>query len=301
MALEKPRYTEMGPIATSAHICQICGSTDIGDYVKSTDAHFVRCTECGLIFNDWTFSQDRVTSEYYDRQEYFQHYLKRRKHKIGSSRRVLGLLGDLRPSGVLVDVGCGVGAMLEAAQQLGYQPLGIDVGEYPVQFCQQMGYDARLGSLTDTGLPDECADIVTAFAVIEHIPVTAHGLAELRRILKPSGILAFTLPNGAYIKAHLLRSSHRSYGSLAARIHMVYHNPRTIRMALQQSGFEPLPLPWLVRKRFAAGIGSALQELLLCLPRGAFRSLRRSLCLNRMLFGIARKSRNAVESIRDTR
>ena len=274
------------------YICQICGSSDIRDYVKKADAHFVRCTECGLIFNDWTFSEDHVTSEYYDRQEYFQEYLKRRKHKIGSSRRLLERLGDLTPAGVLVDIGCGVGATLAAAEGLGYRAIGIDVGAYPVQSCRDMGHDARPGSLTATGLPAECADVVSAWNVLEHILVTAHGLAEVNRVLKPSGLFAFVIPNGAYIKAHLLRSSYRFYVGQGARTHMVYHNSFTIRTALHQSGFEPLPLPWLVRNRLAAGLGPALQELLLCLPRLLFRGLRTFTRFDRSLFVIARKERS---------
>ncbi len=288
---DKPNSDPASPAtANDQSICQICGSSEIGDYVNTSEAHYRRCRHCGLIFNALTLSEQQVVSDYYNHQDYFQQYIDRRDHKIQSSRRTLELIKDLAPGGLLVDIGCGVGDTLAAAEQLGYQALGIDIGDYPVQFCQRMGHQAQVGSLTNTGLPDECADLVTAWDVVEHIPVTADGLVEVNRILKPDGLFVFIVPNGWYLKACLLKGRYRCYAGKWAQTHMVYHNPRTIHTVLKQTGFVPLPVPWLQHHKLTNGRGAAMQEILIFLPRTAFRLLRGWLRLNRNLFMIARKS-----------
>ncbi len=293
---DKPNSDPTSPAtANYQSICQICGSSDICDYVNTSEAHYLRCRHCGLIFNALGFSEQQVVSDYYNHQDYFQQYIDRRNHKIQSSRRTLELIKDLAPRGVLVDIGCGVGDTLAAAEQLGYQALGIDIGTYPVQFCQQMGHAAQIGNLTDTGLPDEYADIVTAWAVVEHIPVTADGLVEVNRILRPGGLFALLVPNGWYLKACLLKGRYRWYGRKGARIHMVYHNPRTIRVALEQSGLVPLALPWFQHHTLTDGLGAAVQESLIFLPRTAFRLLRGWVRLNKDLVMVARKEYQAAD------
>ncbi len=44
-------------------------------------------------------------------------------------------------------------------------------------------------------LPDGCADVVTSFTVLEHVPDERAALAEMRRVLRPGGRLIISVPN----------------------------------------------------------------------------------------------------------
>lgn len=44
-------------------------------------------------------------------------------------------------------------------------------------------------------LPDGCADVVTSFTVLEHVADERQALRELRRVLRPGGLLVVTVPN----------------------------------------------------------------------------------------------------------
>jgi ubiquinone/menaquinone biosynthesis C-methylase UbiE len=48
-------------------------------------------------------------------------------------------------------------------------------------------------------LPDRCADVVTCFAVLEHVPQEMAALAEMHRVLRPSGRLVISVPNRWWI------------------------------------------------------------------------------------------------------
>jgi len=267
--------------------CQVCGGMDLRAYTTDPGGDFVRCPDCGLIFNTRPFESDELIDDHYDDADFFAHYEPRRAHKVwDDGRRLDAVLGYVNGADYL-DIGCGLGSFLEAGEQRGLNAIGVDVGEYPVEYCRERGLQAQVGSLTETGFEDESFDLVTASNVLEHIPRTEAGLFEVRRILRPGGVFAFIIPNGAYLKAHLLRHSHRSYHGLRARVHYTYHNARTIRQLLRRTGFQPVRYPWLITRRLTTPLG-ALGELVIFLPRSLGRQLRRACRMEKELFVIAR-------------
>lgn len=105
--------------------------------------------------------------------------------------------------GHLVDFGCGNGAQTLRFLDRFASVTGVDVAAAELAAfeaeCRRLGTGARVQTvLTDGGalpLPDACADAVTSFTVLEHVADEALALAEMRRILKPGGVLVITVPN----------------------------------------------------------------------------------------------------------
>jgi len=264
--------------------CQVCGSTDLHPYTTDPKGDFVRCRACRLIFNTGPFDPAQLIDDHYDAAEFFALYERRRPHKVwDDGRRLDAVLGYANGTDYL-DIGCGLGSFLEAAEERGLNTIGIDVGEYPVNYCRERSLKAQVGSLTETGFDDDSFDLVTASNVLEHIPRTEDGLLEVRRILRPGGIFAFIIPNGDYLKAHLLRGTYLYYHGLRARVHHTYHNRRTITMLMRRTGFQPLRYPWLITRRLRTPLG----ELVIFLPRLLGRQLRYACRMEKELFIIAR-------------
>ncbi len=108
----------------------------------------------------------------------------------------LTLMRDLvvsaRPSSVL-DVGCGRGFFLGHLVESGLTGLvGVDVFED----VQPDGWEFRRGDVT-SALPAEDAsfDCVVAGEIIEHVPNPDDFLREIRRVLRPGGVLVVSTPN----------------------------------------------------------------------------------------------------------
>jgi len=267
------RANEAVPPCGKGLTCQVCGGMDIHSYTTDPAGDFVRCRRCGLIFNTRQFDPDELIDDHYDEPEYFARYERLRRIKVwGDGRKLDAVLGYVRGNDYL-DIGCGIGSSLEAAAQRGLDAVGIDLGQYPVSYCRQRGLSVQLGSLTDTGLDNASFDLVTAWSVLEHIPDTDDGLREVRRILRPGGIFAFIIPNGEYLKAHLLRGSYHYYHGHCAQVHYTYHNLRTIQTVMRRTGFQPLRYPWLITRRLRTPLG-ALGELAAFPPRSLGRQLR---------------------------
>lgn len=94
---------------------------------------------------------------------------------------------------VIIDLGCGHGAIIHSAREAGYRHIvGTDTSPEQVAAAQRLGIaGVQQGDLTETlkSLPDGSQDAVIAFDVIEHF--TKDELLvlvdEVCRVLKPGG------------------------------------------------------------------------------------------------------------------
>ena len=103
---------------------------------------------------------------------------------------------------VVLDVGCGTGALLAKLQQAGYRQLrGLDISPPPtfdgIEFVEADLDDCR------SGIPDASIDLVVAVEVIEHIENLGSLLTELHRVLASNGSMFFTTPNLHSLEARI--------------------------------------------------------------------------------------------------
>ena len=115
-------------------------------------------------------------------------------------RHVLSPLGhapDPPDEGLIVDYGCGMGRLLNAAVEAGYSRVaGIDISPTMLAHCRRLVPEVEaLYPLDEHGrcdLPDACASAVFSFATVQHISTLTRYFAafdEMVRILKPGGVL----------------------------------------------------------------------------------------------------------------
>ena len=107
-----------------------------------------------------------------------------------------------------LDCGTGTGAFLSAfADAAGGHPElhGVDVSpamlEKASEIMTRRGHEAqfRLGELTRLPYPDAYFDVVLAAHVVEHIADPQAALAEMRRVLKPGGLMILCVTRQSFI------------------------------------------------------------------------------------------------------
>src|ERR1700761_2599769 len=98
----------------------------------------------------------------------------------------------------VLDCACGTGYGLEMYKQAGATALtGVDISAEAVAATKERCGEATVlqGDLRELPLADDSFDVVTCFETIEHVENAAAAIAELRRVLKPDGILVISSPN----------------------------------------------------------------------------------------------------------
>jgi SAM-dependent methyltransferase len=100
---------------------------------------------------------------------------------------------ELRPGDLLLDLGCGTGRHTREAVRRGARAVALDLRADDLQTARE-GALAVQGDALALPFPDATFDRVIASEVLEHIPEDGAAIAELRRVLKPGGRLAVTVP-----------------------------------------------------------------------------------------------------------
>ncbi|HEV2852091.1 MAG TPA: glycosyltransferase [Thermoanaerobaculia bacterium] len=109
---------------------------------------------------------------------------------------VADLVHLLSPGGTALDVGCADGHLLRLLGP-GYQLHGIEVNERLSEQCQRAGIRMLGQDVCDPRLPEEHGgsfDVITAIAVLEHVPDIRTALDQIRKLLAPEGVLVFEVP-----------------------------------------------------------------------------------------------------------
>lgn len=109
---------------------------------------------------------------------------------------------DMQPGERVLDCGCGLGWFLKIAVELyDCRLYGVDADLARLErAAREVGPRGRLvaGTTDELPFPGNTFDKVVLSEVLEHVADDARALAEVRRVLKPGGIVAITVPNRNY-------------------------------------------------------------------------------------------------------
>ncbi len=226
---------------TTPRPCEVCGGTEFRR-LFTKDAHeFVRCRSCRLIRIDPQPTDETLSaiygSKYYDAwgvQTGADRVLQLKKHTF--RKHVLAAV-DLPKGARVLDCGAAFGTLMEVAVESGLEPYGIElVGEAAAAIARRFGPDHVFsGPFEQASFPclgDKGFDAVFMCDFIEHVRDPLAVLKKAVSLLRPSGCLVITTPDGASLSCRFMGASWLHYKVE----HLHYFNRHNMAMLLPRVG-----------------------------------------------------------------
>jgi len=126
---------------------------------------------------------------------------------------------DLDPECKILDVGCGPGVFIKAAQALGYHNVtGVTLSTTDVDACVAQGFDAIHASMTDLPIADASVDFIWCRHALEHSPYPLFTLFEFHRVLRLGGQMFIEVPAPGNERIHMHEFNPNHYSILGDRM-----------------------------------------------------------------------------------
>lgn len=237
--------------------CPLCGSRRFQkqhsgpDYFMRLPGTFqlVRCRECDLLYQNPRPPLAQIGRFYPDHYGSYgsaQAGLRARRGMMrwiiwhGQHKRcrliqhsVPAIVGVPRR---LLDIGCASGLFLETMQSYpAWQVEGVELNQAAAQATSaRLGVPVFAGPFEQAQYADGTFDAITLWDVLEHLHEPLASLREIRRILRPGGVLFVRVPNAA---SYVARMCGRYWSGYDLPRHMTLFTPKTLARALAQAGF----------------------------------------------------------------
>jgi 2-polyprenyl-3-methyl-5-hydroxy-6-metoxy-1,4-benzoquinol methylase len=218
--------------------CAVCGAADYRLAWEGPEYRFVRCSSCGVLYQNPQPRQDDLTLRY--DEEYFRY---ERENEEAFYGLMVKALQDVRfyreveprfKAGRFLDVGCATGRLLAALRERGWQVAGVEVCVPSAEFARrERGLSIHTVPLEQAEISEESVAVVHASHLIEHLSDPGRFVAQARRILQPGGELILTTPNSDGLQARLFGEQWRSL----IPDHVYLFSRSTLRQLLERHGF----------------------------------------------------------------
>lgn len=139
--------------------------------------------------------------QYYESDDYISHTDGKRSlfEKMYQAIKNIALQNKLKlinslseNKGKLLDIGAGTGDFLNVAKQNGWETIGTEPSEKAKTIALKKGVHF-VDSTKD--LADHSIDVISMWHVLEHVPNPEIQIAELKRLIKPTGTIIVAVPN----------------------------------------------------------------------------------------------------------
>ena len=240
---------------SNGHSCGFCGSESVFARYDLGTHEILRCKDCTFMWLHPPPSQAELHEvygeDYYRNRRffdgddsiygYFDCFSGHPTKELDNHRVLDRLTGLLEPPGTrgrrFLDVGCGLGDLMNAASDRGFGVAGIDYNHAATEWvAEKYGFPVFCGDFMD--YEGEACEAVTMLDVIEHLPLPLEALVKARTLTRPGGVFVLSTMDSDSLVSRLVGKRLEDFRR--TREHLYFFNRTTIRDALRRAGFEVL-------------------------------------------------------------
>lgn len=140
-----------------------------------------------------------------------------------------------------LDIGCGLGYMLDLAFDRGFEVAGVEFNENAVKKLKEK-YRFRVFNGDILDYDDNPFNVISMLDVIEHLTDPVAAARKVHQLLHPGGIFVLTTMDCDSIVSKILGKRLEDFRRI--REHLYFFSRKTIRLMLEKLGFEIIDIQY---------------------------------------------------------
>ncbi len=182
-------------------------------------------------------------NRYYESDKYISHQLRNKSlisilysfaRKIMLRYKFKHLEPFVKPSGKLLDIGCGSGDFLSFMIKKNFDVFGVENNNTAFEICVKKKLKVY-NSIED--LPDKAFDFISLWHVLEHLSKPEDVIVKIHNLLNSNGVLVVAVPN---FSSHDRFHYQNNWAALDVPRHRWHFTPEGLEEMLSNAGFELL-------------------------------------------------------------
>lgn len=229
--------------------CPVCLETYFKDFLEVKDHmitkeefKIVECDSCGFHFTNPIPEADKI-GEYYKSEEYISHssnkkgvinFLYNRVREITLKEKVKWVRNETDGK-CLLDIGSGTGHFLKAANDNGFNGIGLEPDPDARDFAHKNNHVRSSSQEELYNIEEGSFDVITMWHVLEHVYDLRKDLKRIDEILKSNGKLFIAVPNMNSYDARYYKEYWAAYD---VPRHLYHFTQNDISRLLMDFGFD---------------------------------------------------------------
>lgn len=224
--------------------CAVCNFTEFLFLFKKNGFALNKCRNCSFVFVN-PRPEEKALLSYYN-EDFFKgrmkfpgrwtkNYCEGTAAYTGRSKKALAKIAQYKNGGKLLDVGCGLGYLIEEARNNGWEVMGLEISDYAIRQCKKKNLNVKRGQIEKLGGFSSFFDVIVAQDVLEHVFKPEEFLGKVNNLLKINGLLVLELPNNSSLKTNLLG---KEWGEYIPPVHLNFFDKNNLSQILEKHGFE---------------------------------------------------------------
>lgn len=194
------QLTDTRPSSLEVAPCPMCGESAFDVWMEDgKPTRYVRCRQCRTVYASprSSFAQRYAWLDASFGVGEFAHTNARIRQS--ALLQEAQIIKRLVASGRLLDVGCDLGDFFASFPSPTWERFGVELSPSAARYAAAQ-YDATVspGSLLNAGFPNAWFDVITLIDVLYYLDNPTSEFCEIRRILKPGGVLAVEVTGQAF-------------------------------------------------------------------------------------------------------
>ncbi len=220
--------------------CPLCQAKDYTIVYSKPTFRFVRCNECGVLYQNPRPKNEFIQNRYDD--NYFQYEIENQKNffqlqlKTFEDCKIEKLVNGFEKKRIL-DIGCATGLLLNHLKQKGAHVYGVEICTQSCRYAYE-NFNLTLynGTIENAHYESNYFDIVHFSHLIEHLEDPINFMKEIYRITKKDGYVLITTPREDSFWSRFFGLKWRSL----IPDHLILFSRQHLESLIKISGFNPI-------------------------------------------------------------